>query len=109
MAKRHCLHAMYGVSVCVIIFQLGLHVLNLDETAKTKYYQADGISGWLSCLLVYYLPGKGGYVFGSIGLSVCKHYSKFYERIVIISYGEVWGGKGTTEQLITFWWHSGCS
>ena len=32
-----------------------------------------------------YLLGKGGYVFGSIGLSVClfvcgQHYSKSYER-----------------------------
>ena len=35
-----------------------------------------------------YLLGKGGYVFGSVGLSVClfvceEHYSKTYERIGI--------------------------
>ena len=34
----------------------------------------------------YYLLSKGGYVFGSVGLSVClsvcgQHYSKSYERI----------------------------
>ena len=28
----------------------------------------------------YYLLGKGGYVFGGVGLSVCgQHYSKSYE------------------------------
>ena len=35
----------------------------------------------------YYLLGKGGYVFGSVGLFVCKeHYSKSYERMVIKFY-----------------------
>ena len=44
----------------------------------------------LGCLFVcgqhYYLLGKGGYVFGGVGLSVClstcgQHYSKIYEWI----------------------------
>ena len=44
----------------------------------------------------YYLLGKGGYVFGSVGLSVClfvcrQHYSKSYERIGMKSYGGVLG------------------
>ena len=42
----------------------------------------------------YYLLGKGGYVFGSISLSVClfvcgQHYSKSYERIGMKFYGGV--------------------
>ena len=46
----------------------------------------------------YYLLGKGGYVFGSVGLSVClsvclfvyeQHYSKSYERIGMKFYGRV--------------------
>ena len=41
-----------------------------------------------------YLLGKGGYVFGSVGLSVClfvceQHYSKSYERIGMKFYGRV--------------------
>ena len=41
-----------------------------------------------------YLLGKGGYVFGSVGLSVClfvcgQHYSKRYERIEMKFYGGV--------------------
>ena len=47
------------------------------------------------CLFVCYLLGKGGYVFGSVGLSVCLfvclfvcgHYSKSYERIGMKFYG----------------------
>ena len=39
-----------------------------------------------------YLLGKGGYVFGSVGLSVCgQDYSKSYERIEVKFYGEVLG------------------
>ena len=50
--------------------------------------------------LYYYLLGKGGYVFGSVGLSVClfvclfvcgQHYSKSYERIGMKFYGGVLG------------------
>ena len=49
----------------------------------------------------YYLLGNGGYVFGSVGLSVClsvcgQHYSKRYERIEVKCYGGVPGSK--------FWW-----
>ena len=41
-----------------------------------------------------YLIGKGGYVFGSISLSIClfvcgQHYSKSYEWIGVKFYGEV--------------------
>ena len=41
-----------------------------------------------------YLLGKGGYVFDSVGLSVClfvceQHYSKSYERIGMKFYGRV--------------------
>ena len=44
--------------------------------------------------LYHYLLGKGGYVFGSVGLSVClfvcgQHYSKSYERIGMKFYGRV--------------------
>ena len=44
----------------------------------------------------YYLFGKGGYVFGSVGLSVClfvcgQHYSKSYEWIGMKFYGGVLG------------------
>ena len=39
----------------------------------------------------FYLLGKGGYVFGSVGLSVCladrQHYSKRYEQIGMKFYG----------------------
>ena len=43
-----------------------------------------------------YLLGKGGYVFGSVGLSVClfvcgQHYSKSYERIGMKFYAGVLG------------------
>ena len=42
----------------------------------------------------HYLLGKGGYVFGSVGLSVClfvceQDYSKSYERIGMKFYGRV--------------------
>ena len=52
------------------------------------------------CTLFYYLLGKGGYVFGSVGLFVClpvclsvcgQHYSKGYERIGMKFYGGVLG------------------
>ena len=37
----------------------------------------------------YYLLGKGGYVFGGFGLSVCgQHYSKSYERTGIKFLGQ---------------------
>ena len=41
---------------------------------------------------IIYLLGKRGYVFGSVGLSVClfvcgQHYSKTYKRIVMKCYG----------------------
>ena len=40
----------------------------------------------------YYLLGKGGYAFGSVGLSVCgQHYSKCYEQIGMSFYGGVPG------------------
>ena len=44
----------------------------------------------------YYLLGKGGYVFGSVGLSVSlfvceQHYSKSYERIGMKFHGGVLG------------------
>ena len=44
----------------------------------------------------YYLLGKGGYVFGGVGLSVClfvcgQHYSHSYERIGVNFYGGVLG------------------
>ena len=47
-------------------------------------------------MIHFYLLGKGGYVFGSIGLSVClsvygQHYSKCYERIGMKFYGGVLG------------------
>ena len=37
----------------------------------------------------YYLLGKGGYVFGGVGLSVCgQHYSKSYEWTGMIFLGQ---------------------
>ena len=50
------------------------------------------------CVLCHYLLGKGGYVFGRVGLSiylsVCgQHYSKSYERIGMKYYG---GALGST-------------
>ena len=44
----------------------------------------------------YYLLGKGGYVFGGVGLSVClsvcgQHYSKSYERTEMQFLGQVLG------------------
>ena len=44
----------------------------------------------------YYLLGKEGYVFGSVGLSVClsvcgQHYSQSYKRIAMKLYGGVSG------------------
>ena len=51
-----------------------------------------------------YLLGKGGYVFGSVGLfvclSVCGHYSKSYERIEMKFYGGVLGS--TTKNWLNF-------
>ena len=47
----------------------------------TGCYYSQSIT-FLNLIRVYYLHGKGGYVFGSVGLSVCGyHYSKSYERI----------------------------
>ena len=40
------------------------------------------------------------YVFGSVGLFVCKHCSKSYEWVAMTFYGGVWGGK---RDLIEFW------
>ena len=45
----------------------------------------------------FYILGKGVYVFGCVGLSVClfvcgQHYSKSYKRIGMIFCGEVAGG-----------------
>ena len=48
-------------------------------------------------------PCKGSYVFGSIGLSVCGHYSKSYEWIGMKFYGGVLGGT-YNEELIKFLW-----
>ena len=52
----------------------------------------------------YYLLGKGGYVFGSVGLSVClfvcEHYSKSYERIGVKFYG--WVLSSTSKNWINF-------
>ena len=40
----------------------------------------------------FYSIGKGGYVFGSVGLSICgQHYSKSCERIGIKFYGGTLG------------------
>ena len=53
----------------------------------------------MNSAVVYYLLGKGGYVFGSVGLSVCgQHYSKSYERIGMKFYGGVLGST-TKNQL----------
>ena len=52
-------------------------------------------SGHLQILInCYYRLGKGGYVFGSVGLSVClfvcgQHYSKSHEQIGMKFYGGV--------------------
>ena len=57
-----------------------------------------GQGGLRSLSASSYLLGKGGYVFGSVGLSVClfvclfvceQHYSKSYERIGMKFYGRV--------------------
>ena len=53
-----------------------------------------GQGGLCSLSASSYLLGKGGYVFGSVGLSVClfvceQHYSKSYERIGMKFYGRV--------------------
>ena len=56
-----------------------------------------GMGGWGRFLPPWhYLRGKGGYVLGSVGLSVClsvcgQHYSKRYERIGVKFYGVVLG------------------
>ena len=48
------------------------------------------ISIYLFIHSFFYLIGKGGYVFGSVGLSVCEYYySKYYEQIVMKLYGGV--------------------
>ena len=52
---------------------------------------------WIDCNIDHL--GKGGYVVGSVGLSVClsvcgQHYSESYER---------------NEELIKLWWWSGYS
>ena len=49
-------------------------------------------------IVIIYLLGKGGYVFGSVGLSVClsvcgQHYSKAYEWIGVKFYGGILGSK----------------
>ena len=46
---------------------------------------------------------KGGYIFGSVGLSVCreKHYSKTYEWISLKFYGVV--ARWYNEELIKLW------
>ena len=54
-----------------------------------------------------YLLGKGGYVFGSVDLSVClsvfcgQHYSKCYERIGMKFYG------GVLSSTMKYWLHFG--
>ena len=39
----------------------------LNQTKKEK----KKLSGYKVTMFIYYLLGKGGYVFGSVGLSVC--------------------------------------
>ena len=67
----------------------------------TVYFQTWCTQSNYSLLLIpfiHYLLGKGGYVFGSVGLSVClsvclflceQHYSRSYERIGMKFYGRV--------------------
>ena len=62
------------------------------ETAKNGIILKASLHKFHHC----YLLGKGGYVFGSVGLSVClsvcgQHYSKSYERIGVKFYGGVLG------------------
>ena len=57
-----------------------MHMKVINNTATGQYF--------------YYLLGKEGYVFGSVGLSVSvcgQHYSKSYERIGMKFYGGVLG------------------
>ena len=52
-----------------------MYYFNLTpDTINTDEYFKIGKSIWFSCALkcAYYLLGKGGYVFGSVGLSVCR-------------------------------------
>ena len=58
----------------------------------TSHYCASMINKRWDLLILHYLLGKGGYVFGSVGLFVClsvcgQHYSKRYERIGMKFYG----------------------
>ena len=66
---------------------------SIKATSIRFYLQIEHIP----CVFCYLL-GKGGYVFGSVGLSVClsvclfvceQHYSKSYERIGMKFYGRV--------------------
>ena len=58
----------------------------------TKYFL------WISGIAFITSLAKGGYVFGSVGLSVSEqHYSKSYEPITQKFYGGVQGGTMRTD------------
>ena len=63
-------------------------------TLKTRH----GLLGRSFFCAAYYLLGQGGYVFGSVGLSVCfflfvcgQHYLKSYEKIGMKFHGGILG------------------
>ena len=61
--------------------------------SKSLYIHASTIGFCLGDILHIgnYLLGKGGYVFGSVGLSVCLSVSNSYERTEMKLYGGVLG------------------
>ena len=71
-----------------------MHKNKITPSAKEIIRETNGFLGILR--MIYYLLGKGGYVFGSVGLSVClfvyeQHYSKSYEQIGTKFYGGTLG------------------
>ena len=81
--------------------QIQLTILNCLHTLMRLFYAMVHMDCTYISLTHYCLLGKGGYVFGSVGLSVClvvcllsacgQHYSKSYELIGMKFYGGVLG------------------
>ena len=100
LGMPHKFHFVYGW------FLLHIHLATVDHILLHTSHDD----------ILLNLLQKGGYVFGSFGLSVClfvvcgQHYSKCYERIGMKFYGG--GGPWSTYPKMSIWakkQHNSCS
>ena len=84
-------------------------ILTVDIVLVTEKYQISALDAVhiLKVSAISYFLGKGGYVFGSVGLFVSNITKKNYKWIAMRFYGGVQGG--IYKELIKFSWQSGSS